>query len=161
MISSALMRQISHGPSLHTRALHHLGIDMVLLLLETDYTCSVDSGSRVRSWLRLALAFEIAAYSSAHIYEADSNCRHYFADEISCYPTFNIQMAKIRLLAGKPLSDLLFFNLQTLKWTNITNKVVGTLPAPRYGHGFAAANDSLFVFAGCGLDGGALFNFST
>ena len=107
------------------------------------------------------VAFEIAAYSWAHMYEADSNCRHYFADEISYYPTFNFQMAKICLLAGKPLSDLLFFNLQTLKWTNITGKVVGTLPAPRYGHGFAAANDSLFVFAGCGLDGGALFNFST
>jgi hypothetical protein len=39
-------------------------------------------------------------------------------------------------------------------WTNLTGRAAGTPPAARFGHGMAGAGAAVYVFGGCGPDGG-------
>ncbi len=40
-----------------------------------------------------------------------------------------------------------------MAWTDLSAAVAGAPPAPRYGHGFAAAGGLLYSFGGMGQDG--------
>ncbi len=42
-----------------------------------------------------------------------------------------------------------------MAWTDLSAAVSGAPPAPRYGHGFAAAGGLLYSFGGMGQDGEA------
>ena len=42
-------------------------------------------------------------------------------------------------------------DLATKTWSDLTNFAAGPRPSPRYGHGFASADNKLFVFGGYDL----------
>ncbi len=46
------------------------------------------------------------------------------------------------------LNDMHIFHLATRTWVDITTYTQGDRPSQRYGHGCAAAQDSLFLFGG-------------
>ena len=56
--------------------------------------------------------------------------------------------------SGLPLGDLHQFDFVHVRWTNLTNKVNGYTPRPRYGHGFASIDNSIFVHGGCTVAAG-------
>ena len=56
--------------------------------------------------------------------------------------------------SGPPLGDLHQFDLVSLRWTNLTKKVNGYTPSPRYGHGFASVDEKIFVHGGCTVNAG-------
>ena len=46
------------------------------------------------------------------------------------------------------LNDLYEFDLATMQWTDITDRIQGSPPVPRYYHGFASAEGTLYAFGG-------------
>ena len=53
--------------------------------------------------------------------------------------------------AGFPLNDLYVYNTKSRRWTDTTNLVQGQPPSPRFGLGFAAVGERLFVFGGTSI----------
>lgn len=50
------------------------------------------------------------------------------------------------------LNDLWTLDIENYKFTNLSNKVSGTAPTPRYGHVAAAIGQYMIVFGGFSLD---------
>ena len=46
------------------------------------------------------------------------------------------------------MNDLFVLDPSTNTWSDLTNNVYGQRPSPRYLHGFASADNKLFVFGG-------------
>ena len=53
------------------------------------------------------------------------------------------------------LGDLHVYDPVAMAWTDLSAAASGTPPSPRYGHGFTAAGDKLYVHGGVGHSGGA------
>ena len=49
---------------------------------------------------------------------------------------------------GQTLNDLYMLDPSTNTWSDLTYSAIGPRPPPRWGHGFASANNKLFVFGG-------------
>ena len=56
------------------------------------------------------------------------------------------------LVTGSYMNDLHVYNPTARSWIELTSKTSGTLPMPRWRHGFTAADGKLFVHGGFGLD---------
>ena len=70
---------------------------------------------------------------------------------------FKITKTRIKS-AGLPsragfLVDLLVYDPASIAWTDLSAGASGTLPPPRYGHGFTAAGGLLYVHGGEGPTG--------
>ncbi len=49
------------------------------------------------------------------------------------------------------LNDVLVFDPALMKWTDLTQEIVGTPPSPRYQHGFSSAGSKLYLQGGFGI----------
>ena len=46
------------------------------------------------------------------------------------------------------MNDFYMLDPSTNTWSDLTNNISGQRPSPRSGHGFASANNKLFIFGG-------------
>jgi hypothetical protein len=52
--------------------------------------------------------------------------------------------------ADSKFNDLVQFDTATMTWTDLSRSIQGASPAPRDGHGFAALDGKVYIFAGNG-----------
>jgi hypothetical protein len=57
------------------------------------------------------------------------------------------------LAAGTAMQDLYSFDPADGRWSQLTSRTSGSVPAARYGHGVAAVGRAIYVFGGCGPSG--------
>jgi hypothetical protein len=69
---------------------------------------------------------------------------------------FSIIISPVRVGVSSAgfFNDLHAYDPTSMAWTDLSAAVSGAPPAPRYGHGFAAAGGLLYSFGGRGADNG-------